>query len=232
MLILDFYEETQENKFKSKIKLFGRASKMSPLVTRERVIIADKLFYLINIDKSYVNDENFKRLLNSYMGKIIVKNAYKNLVPEEFLFNSNIYFSKALISALTKQIKVISLNNRNILIKLDEFNSCKEFLELVSIAKKVVFCFKKSIDFNSFQEECYNKFGAVVKTISECTCSSDYNYFLDLTKIDCEGKAELLTDGLLSVLYPDSLYFKKDKNIIMLNELGVDYKTACAVINT
>lgn len=230
MLLLNFCERPKEE-FKKKRRVFKKKN-YEPIFKRERVIIGDKSIYILSLSKSYLDDESFKTLLKSYKGKVIVEKENQELIPEEFLYKADDYYCKALLSSLIKRIKVENVGNRNVLIKLCEFHSCEELFELVMIAKRVVFCFGKENDFDRFYEECYNQYGSVVRVLSDCRCANDYNFFLDLTEIDYDGKAQVLTDGVPSVLYPDNSYFRKDKNTDLLSKLGIDFKIACAVINT
>lgn len=230
MLILKKNNEILNNRNAKKRLFFKSVAENN--IKREKLLIDNKIFYIIYLSEKQLESKELETLLNAYKGRVLLGDDFNNFSFREYLFDSSVYFSKALLSTFIKLIKNEVVSKRNVFIEGECFFPCKELFELVRISKKVVFKFENYYGFEGFIEECYYSFGAVIRAEETAGPCWDYDYYLKLFPDKKCGECDAYINGYKKRIYPDMSYFKENDSVKLLKETGVDAKISSAVINT
>ncbi|MGN0526015.1 MAG: hypothetical protein ACI4IF_01125 [Acutalibacteraceae bacterium] len=205
----------------------NKRKRIKERIERESFIINRKIFNIYTIPKSNENDRNIQHLISSNKGNVIILNK-EDFVPKEFLYSPNQYFQRAVVSTLTKIIKLNKAEYKSVCLKVNDFKITNELYELAETAKKLVITTEKSKNIELFTEKCFVNYGLVV-TRSD---SIDYNcnVIIDLDKIDDSAKLIGDFNGLSKLIYPNNEYFKVNENVERILDLGISLPLACSLI--
>lgn len=199
-------------------------------IKRYSVEVKGKKVLVLELTEKDLDKEDVITLLKMYKGRVLVSEDNINYeLLKEYLFDPKAYFQRAVLSSLKNQIRTVNKEWKNICIKIDDFSPFTELFELVKISKKVTFITQKNPTTNKFLNDCYYEFGAMVSVKGEC--SSENDVFLDLDKIDGNGKLMINVKGKSFLLYPDTTYFTGDEEYKKLVNFNIHHNLICAAFS-
>lgn len=222
-------------------KGFKRKSKQPVEFVRYTEYINNTPFYILELNRSFVNSVNVQRLLSGFKGRVVINESIESEIFNDFLFDATDYNIRALLSSLLNVIRNEG-NIRSVYINLnhnsndDNSSDCfcsasNELYLIVKLVKDVNIIFKSNRQFQEFREICYNRFGTIINSF-ECDNVTKYDLFISMKSIEKDGKCEMYLNGNNCFLYPDWSYYEVDDNVRKLLLYGVGKNIACAICNS
>ena len=229
LVIKDLFDDFEiQNK---KTKKFKRSRKpIQNNFIRYTDYINNKPFYVVEVGKNFLCSENMQRLLSAYKGWVLINENVPKEPFCEYLFDAREYYLRALLSSLSNRVKYEKEIN-SICIKNDYVLICDEVFEIIKNVRNVHFIVSKDLQTEKFQDECLKRYGTFIK-IGECSCFNEFDIYIDLSQMTVDGKCEIILNGKMGLLYPDSSFFEANDTVKKLIAYGVDKKIACAICNS
>lgn len=230
MLILYFVDENvfSENK-KRKFSRKKKCEKKNE-IRRYSIIVNGKNVVVLELTEKDLENEDVLTILKVYKSRVLVSARYAEKgILNEYLYNPNEYYKRALLSSFVNQVKTVNKDWKNILIKTHDFKPFREFYDIVRLSKKVTILTEATAYTESFIKACYYEYGAIVNVSDDGKIKSDV--FLDLDKIDKSGKLMINVKGKDFLLYPDTSFFENSEEYQKLNMYNIDYNIMCAAFS-
>lgn len=232
MLILKIVDEpvivTQRKSFFGKKKVIE-----TPMIKRENLKIGSKNIVLLELPLSELNNTDVKRLMNVFKGRILITPQNKiSFVDASYIFDARCYYSKALLSSLAKQISFNKTEIMSACLKYDDFEITDELFDVAKTTRNLTVIAKNSKLTDKFKNECFDKFGAYISFSQKELSAGLFDVYADFSKIDNDGQIIIKEKGREKRFYPDTKYFIPNDNTIILTDIGINEKTACACIGT
>lgn len=195
---------------------------------RSNIKVNDKIYTYVKMPYGVLREEETKRLLNRYKGRILFCES-EALQEElsEYSFDYKPYFKRAVLSSLKNQIIASGSGSFSLCVRDESFVFNNEITELAKAIKKLTLITEESVATQEFTDYCFYNFGAVVFVTEDRAGNCD-DMYIDLGSIDDSGKAFLNIRGKNMILYPDADYFIGNNGVRDLVSLGVPPKIACA----
>lgn len=225
LVIKDVFEDPKKEKKKRKI--FKDKPKDAKALIRYTDYFNSKPFYILEIERDYLNSERIQKLLSAYKGRIVLNEKIPQELFEGYLFNATDYFLRALLSSLANKIK-FEKNIRSICIKYYKVLICEEIFELVKIVRNFHYEVEADDKTEMFKNECFARYGTFV-SVGWCNTVECFDIYIDLSQMSEDGKCEIYFKGKRGLLYPDNSYFEVDDNVRKLLKYGVDKKIGRAI---
>ena len=231
MLILDFVDERElVNKPKRRFLKRIHIEKNSE-IKRYSLNVNNKNVIILKITEKGLKEDDVSTLLKIYKGKVLVSGKYMEKEDlKEYLYSPKEYYQRALISSLTNQIKTVNKDWKNVTIKIENFKPTKELYELVRISKNITLITESNFNTEKFLNNCYYEYGAIVSMKNKNTSTQD-DVFIDLNKIDNNGKLMINAKGKEFLLYPDARYFEKSSEYQKLAPYNIEYSLICSAFS-
>ena len=186
-----------------------------------------KPFYILEIERDYLNSERIQKLLSAYKGRIVLNEKIPRELFEGYLFNATEYFLRALLSSLANKIR-FEKNIQSICIKYSKVLICEEIFELVKIVRNFHYEVEYDDKTEMFKNECFARYGTFV-SVGWYNTVGFFDIYIDLSQMSDDIKCEIYFKGKRGLLYPDYSYFEVDDNVRKLLKYGVDKKIGCAI---
>lgn len=198
---------------------------------RSSVNINGKNVIILNISEDGLKCEEVRTLLKIYRGRVLLSKG-KNQVelPRNLLFDPKRYYMRAVLSSLVNQMKTVNKEWKKVCIKIETFEPVKEFYQIVKSAKALCLLTPKSPLTDSFVNNCYNEYGAVVKVADDCFLDF-YDVFLNLEEVDEKGRLIIKVKGKPLLLYPDMTYFESNTEYQKLADFDIEHDVVCAAFS-
>ncbi len=226
MIVLKFRDDIKTNK-KSFFSFLSRKNITENSITRENVVINQRVFSVITLCKEDIDNRLFQRLININKGKVL--ETYDKSINDKissYLYDKKPYCKRALLSGLVNYIE--SLNNTVSITVLDnDFNICDEYYRLCNCVRSFVLVTPPSASFEQFSENVYLDYGLKVSS-AVLIYRSDVT--VDFSNMDDNGNLWVEVLGDKKLIYPDTSYYLPDESVSELLKLGVPVKCACAVL--
>jgi hypothetical protein len=226
MLILKIIEDEP---LVRKRKVFKKRREVKP-ITRERVVLNGKLFYIAEIQRSQLSEESACRLFGAFKGRIVVADDFSASIDKSYLFQPYEYYQRAFISALIFKVEAEKTSDRNVFLRLKSFKKCDEIFELIRVSKKLVVCAESFYDFDEVCNFCFERYGAVVYKADSSKDNESLCFNCDLSGCDIQMNATFYFKGKRELLDIDRSYFKENSDVKFLENLGISREVAAAVI--
>lgn len=225
LVIKDIFDGTQIEK-KKKL-CFKKNRTDTKTLIRYTDYIDNKPFYIIEIERNYLNSERIQKLLSAYNGRIVLNENLPQELFKDYLFNATDYFLRALLSSLVNKIKY-EKDIKSICIKYDKILVCEEVFKLVKNVRNVHYTVENDNKTEIFKKECFNRYGTFIN-IGEIDDFNCFDVYIDLSQFTADGKCEIYFKGKRGLLYPDCSFFDVNDNVRKLLKYGVNRRIACAI---
>lgn len=230
MLILNLIDES--DCLEKKKKIFSRkkvSDKDNPV--RYSLTVNGKNVVVLELTSKALQSADVQMLLKIYKGRVLVsgKNVGSEIL-KDYIFNPCNYYKQAILSSLVNQIKTVNNNWRNVCIKTVEFTLFKEFYEVARFSKKLTLITQPGVLTDSFFQNCYYDFGAVINVKNDDT-NVDCDVYLNLDEVDVTGRVLVSSTGKNFLLYPDITYFKYKQEFEKLAPYGIEHNVVCAAFS-
>ena len=239
LVIKDLFENIEHNNIRRGLR--KNKSKSNIEFIRYTDYIKSKPFYILEINKSFVEAPNIQKLLTGFQGNVVVNENIDAGFIRKYLFDETDYVIRALLSSFLRvisyeagvksvYIRLISNNNRG---EADRSNAIifDEIYPIIKSVRDVNIVLKSEAQLQLLREKCFRRYGTIINS-RECENVLMYDAYLDFENVDCDGKCEMYLKGRSCILYPDSSYFEVDDDIRKLLAYGVNKKVACAICNS
>lgn len=230
MLIIRIIDEDYD--YKKRKKWFCRRNvvdKKYDEVERYSINVNGKNVIVLELNSNSLLREDVVTLLNIYKGRVLVAEKNKQLF-KEYLYIPKEYYKRAILSSLVNQAKTVNKAWQKICIKTESFTVSDEYYEIVRLSKKVTLITQLNPLTESFINDCYYKYGAVVG-IKDDADISVFDVFLDLDEIDDSGKLMINVQGKEYLLYPDATYFSTCEEYQKLQPFNIEHNIVCSVFS-
>ncbi len=226
MLIIKIKREEQIKDKKSILK--RRKFSGKNFIERVNLKIGNDIHTLIHLPVSCCENEEFKRLIKIYKGRIIIPdNTDLNENLKDYLFDIKPYCKRAILSAFIKYMGNDFNVYKSVCIADSGFQITQEYADLAKFARNLVILTENNINTQSFSDYCYLNLGTVVD-IKDNVNSLEWDIYLNLDDIFDDGRAIVKFKDKDAILHPDPDYFICNKEISEIISYGIPVKTACA----
>lgn len=232
MLILDFFNEREAGK-KQKRKIFRKKDiEKNNGLKRNSINVNGRNVIVLEITEKDLKKEDVLTLLKIYKGRVLIPEKYRETdMLTEYLYSPKEYYQRAILSSFANQIKSINKEWKNIVIKTDSFTPFREFYEIVRLSKKVTLITGANTNTEKFLNDCYYEYGAIVYLKKEFALTVINDVYLDLDKIEPNGKLMINVNGKDFLLYPDTTYFENQPEYQKLVQYNIDQNLICSAFS-
>lgn len=198
-------------------------------VSRENIKINNKIFSIISLTFDDLKSDDVLSLIKMNRGKVLdTKYSFVNEYIGDYLYNFKFYFKKAILSNICNSLHSMD-KNINYIIEDYDFYQYSEYYKLAKGVRSLSIICEKNNSFSEFSHNCFYDYGLVVNNNSEKNCNS---FYINLNKIDGNGKAVFYYKLNSGIIYPDPQYFKWNDDIRKLTDAGVSFECACSVFSS
>ncbi len=230
MLILDFVDERECVKNNKRIFKKKRSIEKDRGFKRYSINVNGKNVIVLELTEKDLKKEDVLTLLKIYKDRVLIPEKYKGIeMLKEYIYDPKEYYQRALLSSFVNQIKCVNKEWKCVSIKISDFKPFKEFYEIVRLSKMVTILTPTNTYTEKFLNDCYYEYGAVVTIGKENLIKS--GVYLDLDKIDNNGRLMINVKGKDFLLYPDIRYFEKYPEYQKLLSYNIEHNVVCAVFS-
>ncbi len=222
MLVL----KIRDGKSKRKFNFFKRKKKRFDCSS---IVIDNVVFYVVELEGEDVTNKDIIMLLNKFKGNVLDTSDSKvDAFIAEYLYNPQNYIKRALLSAVTKELK--SKNEVfDIIIYDNHFLFNPELLGLIDCCRYLCINGIVSGETNRFKDYCLYQYGLDVfindsSMVSKKVVIIDFNKLVNSICMDVEINGDVIN------IYGDQAYFATDDRVKILTDSGVSLLMACAAI--